>query len=200
MAHSTCNSASEYLRVLSEQIARIDANAVDAYADLVYGAWEAERSVFVFGNGGSASTASHHVTDYVKTASVDGLRRLHAYSLVDNIGLLTAIGNDLSYDDVFRHGLESHARPGDVAVAISCSGNSPNVVQACAWARENDLTVVALTGFDGGQVASFADVHINVPCDNYGVVEDLHLTIGHIVTQSLHAKLSALPAATRGMA
>jgi D-sedoheptulose 7-phosphate isomerase len=200
MSHTTCNSASEYVLALSQQLARLDTQAIDAYAEIVYEAWADDRQVIVFGNGGSAYAASHHVTDYVKTASIDGQRRLRAISLVDNVGLLTAIGNDLSYDDVFRHGLESYGRSGDVAVAISCSGNSPNVVNACTWARENGHTVVAITGFDGGRLAPLAHVHVNVPSDNYGIIEDVQLSIGHMVAQSLQARVLARPSGTRGSA
>jgi D-sedoheptulose 7-phosphate isomerase len=153
------------------------------------------RRVFVFGNGGSALTASHHVADYVKTASVQGQPRLQAFWLNDNGGLLTAVGNDLSYDDIFRWPLEAYARPGDIAVAISASGNSLNVVRACRWARSRNLLVVCLTGFSGGKLAELADIHIHFPCDNFGVIEDLHMAVGHIAAQSLRCRiLASLPA------
>ncbi|MHC4472357.1 MAG: D-sedoheptulose-7-phosphate isomerase [Planctomycetota bacterium] len=189
MAGSITQSAGEYLEVLSEMLSRVDRDAIDAYADLLFSAWKEDRSVFVFGNGGSAFCASHHVSDYVKTAEVEGQHRLRAFSLADNTGMLTAIGNDLSYDDVFVHQLESYAKPGDVAVAISCSGNSPNVVKACEWAREHGLPVVALTGFSGGKVGPLADIHINFPSDNYGIVEDMQQSVGHNVTQRLQSRV-----------
>ena len=103
--------------------------------------------------------------------------------------MLMAIGNDLGYEDVFVHQLQSYARAGDVAVAISCSGNSPNVVKACEWARDNGLSVVALTGFGGGRLRQLADIHIHFPSDNYGIVEDMQQSVGHNVTQSLKSRL-----------
>ncbi|HEV8379548.1 MAG TPA: SIS domain-containing protein, partial [Tepidisphaeraceae bacterium] len=105
------------------------------------------------------------------------------------MGLTTAIGNDISYEDIFRFPLSSYARSGDVAIGISCSGNSPNLLRACEWARENGLTVIALTGFSGGRVKNLAHLHINVPSENYGVIEDLHLSIAHIVAQGLKSRI-----------
>ena len=194
MAGSTASAAQQYFSAMSAVIARIDPKSVDAYAAILADAWRGKRRVFVFGNGGSAYNASHHVTDYVKTASVPGRRRLHALSMTDNVGLTTAVGNDLAYDQTFSFPLESYAQPGDVAVAISCSGNSPNLLRACEWARDHGLTVVALTGFGGGKVKDLAHLHINIPSDNYGIIEDLHMSIGHIASQMLHATIAKEPA------
>ena len=189
MAGTTLSSAAEYFQLMTEQFAKLDHAAIDRYVELVYEAWRDGRRVFLFGNGGSAYTASHHVTDYVKTASDDGRPRLAAMSLVDNTGLVTALGNDVSYDDIFRYQLEAYARPGDLAVAISCSGNSPNVVKACEWAREHELTVVCISGCDGGKMCRFAHLHINIPSDNFGVVEDIQMAIGHIAAQGLYNRV-----------
>lgn len=189
MAGSVCTSTREYCQAMNELLQRLDHAAVDAYAVLLFETWKRRGRVLVFGNGGSALTASHHVCDYVKTASVPGKPRLQALSLVDNTGLTTAIGNDLSYDETFIYPLESFAVPGDLAVAISCSGNSPNVVRACEWAKANGLRVVALTGFSGGRIGALAELHINVPSDNYGLIEDLHMSIGHIAAQMLQQRI-----------
>ncbi len=184
------NSAGTYLDALTAATNRLDRAAINRFAELLFAAWEADRQVLVFGNGGSALTASHHVCDFVKTAAVDGQRRLRAISLVDNTGLLTAIANDIAYEDTFTYALKSYAKSGDLAVAISCSGTSPNVVRACQWAKDNKLAVVALTGFDGGTIKPLADVHINVPSENYGVIEDLHMSIGHAAAQGLKDRVS----------
>lgn len=192
MAGTICSTAGEYIAALKAALDTVDAQVVDRYAALLVEARRGGRRVWVFGNGGSASTASHHVCDYVKTASgeSDG-PRLRAFSLVDNTELLTALGNDVSYDDTLSYPLASYAEAGDVAVAISCSGNSPNVVNACSWAKANGLSLVAITGFKGGKIGAMADIHINVPSDNYGVIEDVHLTVGHIATQRLCAETAA---------
>jgi len=189
MAGSITSSATQYLDTLRAMLETVDREAIDAYADLLFEAWKADRQVFVFGNGGSAFCASHHVSDYVKTAQVEGQHRLRAFGLADNTGMLTAIGNDLGYDDIFVHQLETYAKPGDMAVAISCSGNSPNVVKACEWAREHEMPVVALTGFKGGKLGLLADIHINFDSDNYGIVEDMQQSVGHNVTQRLQSRV-----------
>lgn len=191
MAGKIAHSARAYFDEMSRATAAVDSKAVDAYAAILIEAWRAGKRVFVFGNGGSAYNASHHVTDYVKTASVEGKRRLQAISATDNVGLLTAVGNDLAYDQTFSYVLESYASAGDVAVGISCSGNSSNLLRACEWAKKNGLKVVALTGFAGGKVKDLADLHINVPSENYGVIEDVHMSIGHIAAQMLHAAVSS---------
>ncbi len=190
MAGTITGSPDDYFAHLARAAAAIDHGAVQAYVDTLHDACTRGARVFVFGNGGSAYNASHHVTDYVKTASAPDRPRLRAFSLADNFGMTTAIGNDLSYEETFSFPLESYAAKGDVAVAISCSGNSPNLLRACRWARDNGLTVVAMTGFKGGKVREFAHIHINVPSDNYGVIEDLHLSIGHIATQMLHGRIA----------
>lgn len=191
MAGTICSSARDYLEHVRSLLPKMDCESIDSFADMVFHAWQDDRQVFVFGNGGSAATASHYVTDFVKTCAVEGVRRLRAYSLVDNVPLATALGNDVSYEETFRYPLASYAKAGDLAIAISGSGTSPNVVAACEWAKENGVTLVSLTGFSGGTIGKMADLHVNVPSDNYGAIEDLHLSIGHMVIQSLHGKLEA---------
>ncbi len=194
MAGAICGTAKTYFSHLGDLLKRIDPEPIEAFADLAYRAWADRRQVFIFGNGGSAATASHFVCDLVKTAAVDGRPRLAAIALNDNAGTLTALGNDITYDETFRYPLETYARPGDIAVAISCSGNSPNVLCACKWAKENRLTVVGLTGFEGGKLKGLVDLHINVPSDNFGLVEDIHLSVGHVAAQILKSRILALAA------
>lgn len=189
MAGTISRTSAEYFGTLAAVASRMDHAAVERYADLLYDAWSRRARVLVFGNGGSAYNSSHHVTDYVKTASVAGRQRLLAMSLTDNVGLTTAVGNDLAYDQTFVYPLESYAQAGDVAVGISCSGNSPNLIRAFEWARANSLTVVALTGFAGGKAKDLAHIHINVPSDNYGVIEDLHMSVGHVAAQMLNDRV-----------
>jgi D-sedoheptulose 7-phosphate isomerase len=189
MAGTICGSAKAYFGEMAGLLGRVDAGAVDRLGDILYQAWKDKRRVYAFGNGGSAATASHVVCDFLKTAAVEGKRRLAAISLGDNIGTLTALGNDIHYDQVFRYPLETFGEAGDVALAISCSGNSPNVLRACEWAREKGMKVVALTGCKGGKLGALADLHINIPSENYGIIEDLHLSIGHIAAQRLKCRV-----------
>lgn len=190
MAGTICHNAQQYLTDLGELLGRVDPGPIDALADALFDAWEADRLVLVFGNGGSAYTASHYVTDLVKTAEVEGQRRLRAISLCDNYGLTTALGNDICYDDTFVYPLQSYARAGDLAIAISGSGNSPNVVKACEWAIANDVKLACLTGFSGGKIADMADIHVHIPSDNYGLVEDLHLSVNHMIAQAHKARVA----------
>lgn len=185
MPGTICPTASEYIRTLKETLDRVDATSVDLLAERLYQAWRDDQQVFVFGNGGSAYTASHFITDMVKTASVPGQRRLRAISFVDNYGLTTALGNDIHYDQSFLFPLETYARPGDLAIAISGSGNSPNVVLACEYAKTVGATLACLTGFSGGKIAPMADIHVHVASDNYGVIEDIHMSIGHMICHAL---------------
>jgi D-sedoheptulose 7-phosphate isomerase len=189
MFGTVCTSAKKYLSDLVELQRKIDPESIEALADLLFDIWRSGHRVFVFGNGGSAATSSHLVCDLVKSASVPRRRRLNAVSLVDNVPMLTALGRDLSYGDTFLFPLESYAHPGDLIIAISCSGDSENVLKACEWARDNNIHIAALTGFSGGQLSALADLHINIPSENYGLVEDVHASVGHMLSQGLYLRV-----------
>lgn len=184
---------SHYLNALRDELERLDPFAIQRYVDLLLGAWKADRHVFVFGNGGSAATANHHVTDLVKTAGVPGRRRVRAVHIGGDLAMTTAVANDIDYADTIAFPLSVYARPGDLAVAISCSGRSPNVVRAVEWAKLNGLTVAALTGNPAEGVGVLADLHICVPADDYGVIEDVHSAVTHAVAHAVRARLTAEP-------
>jgi len=135
----------------------------------------------VLGNGGSAATASHIATDWCKTAQRNGKRLLRCMSLTDNVAFMSAIANDLGYDEVFSRQLESYLRRGDVVVLISGSGNSPNVVNAARFAKKKGAVTIAMTGFSGGKLRRLADVCLHIDSDQYGVIEDLHMAAGSIL-------------------
>jgi D-sedoheptulose 7-phosphate isomerase len=191
MAGTIHTTARSYLNRMAELLRQVDAEAVEQFAEMLFDAWKDDRQAFYFGNGGSASTASHHVLDIVRTAAVPGQRMLRAFCMNDNIGMVTATANDVDYREAFAMPLAAYSRSGDVAVAISASGNSPNILAACRLAKERGLKIVALTGFSGGKVVGLADLHIHVPSDNYGLVEDLHLSVGHMAAQMLKARVEA---------
>ncbi|MCC6578873.1 MAG: SIS domain-containing protein [Phycisphaeraceae bacterium] len=192
---STCPTARQYMDEMRRLLAQVNDIHADKATEILHTAWRGDRRVFIFGNGGSAHTASHWALDLMKTAEVPGQPRLRAMSLTDHMGVMTAVGNDLSYDDVFRYPLSVFSEPGDVAVAISCSGNSPNAVKACEWAGQQGMTVITLTGFTGGALKKLGDVNFHVPNDNYGLIEDIHMSVGHIVAQGLrHRILAEIPA------
>ncbi|RKZ37822.1 MAG: phosphoheptose isomerase [Gammaproteobacteria bacterium] len=190
MNRSMCQSAKDYFDTMNQVLSRIDYDIIDKLVNLLIEAQHNNRQIFVFGNGGSACTSAHFGLEFVMTGQAGGPKALQVHSLADNIGLLTALSNDIAFDDVFSYQLASLANAGDVAIAITGSGNSPNILKACQWSKDNGLTVVALTGFDGGKVKDLADIQIHIPSNNYGIIEDLHMSIGHIIGQRLHLLLS----------
>jgi D-sedoheptulose 7-phosphate isomerase len=162
----------------------VDALPMDRLAELgeiLYRTYRNGQQVFTLGNGGSASTASHMAADLGKNTSGANMRRFRVLSLNDNQALLTALANDLGYENVFSEQLKNLIRAGDLLVAISASGNSPNVLNAIRYAQEQCAEVVGILGFEGGKAAALVDLSIIVPCDHYGVVEDVHLIINHIL-------------------
>lgn len=140
-----------------------------------------DRQIFVFGNGGSGSNASHFVTDLGKSASDKTFRRFRCLSLNDNVAWMTAIGNDYRYEDIFKRQLENYARPGDVVMVLSVSGNSPNLVTAIEWCKNNLVYTIALVGGKGGRLAALADQVLLINEEHYGRAEDAQMTICHMI-------------------
>jgi D-sedoheptulose 7-phosphate isomerase len=174
-----------YLDYLTEVLAALDAGEIAAFADALMDARERGARIFFIGNGGSAATASHFVNDLTKTPTPD--RPFRALSLTENVALLTALANDYGYEHVFRHQLETLMGAGDVVVAISASGNSPNIVSAIDYANAHGATTIGLTGFDGGRLRQIADVCVHAPTNHgeYGPAEDVHMILDHLVTSYL---------------
>jgi D-sedoheptulose 7-phosphate isomerase/D-glycero-D-manno-heptose 1,7-bisphosphate phosphatase len=188
--------ASSYCDAYFEESARAAASIawleVDRAAQILNRAYTAGATVFSCGNGGSAAIANHLQCDHVKGVRTTTDLAPRVVSLSSNVELITAIANDIGYDDVFAYQLESQSRPGDVLIAISSSGRSPNIVSALMWAREHQMQTIALTGFTGGDARVVADVAIHVDCSNYGVVEDLHQAAMHAMAQ--YIRQSRMPA------
>lgn len=170
-----------YLAQLEEVIRALPQEAIAEFIEWMAQARAEDRSVFVMGNGGSAATASHFATDVGKSASLGRPKRFRILSLADNVPWITALGNDLSYADVFVEQLCNYAQPDDLVVAISVSGNSPNVVKAVEWAKAHACRTVGLTGAPGGRLKDLVDLPIVVDTDHFGRAEDAHLVITHIV-------------------
>jgi D-sedoheptulose 7-phosphate isomerase len=175
-----------YLEEVSGHLRGIPATAVVRAAERLRSAYEEGAQVLVAGNGGSASTASHLACDLGKTVlgaePSSRTSRFRVVSLADNVALLTAWANDIGYDSVFAEQVKTLGRSGDVLIAVSASGNSPNVLSALAAARERNVATIGLLGFDGGAAKALSDEAIIVPCDNYGHVESAHLVICHLLT------------------
>jgi D-sedoheptulose 7-phosphate isomerase len=204
MTHGPVDKAAfarEYLAGLRAVMDRVDLGQVAALLTELERAYDEDRQVFLVGNGGSAATASHMACDLAKTIlgprpDRTRRRRFRVMSLTDNVPLITAIANDLGYEHVFTEQLVVFARPGDLLVAVTGSGNSPNVVSAVRRARELGLRTAGLLGFDGGQVLSLLDTPVLVPDFHYGFVEDLHMVLDHLVTAYFSRRFQASEAAT----
>jgi D-sedoheptulose 7-phosphate isomerase len=171
-------------RYLQQQKAALDSiphEQVLKIVDRFRAALAEDRQIFVFGNGGSAANASHFITDLGKGASDKIGKRFRCLSINDNVSWLTALGNDYAYEDVFVRQLENYARAGDLVMAMSVSGNSPNVVKAVDWAKRHGAFTVALVGGQRGRLAEIADLPVVIDSRHYGRVEDAHMAICHMV-------------------
>jgi D-sedoheptulose 7-phosphate isomerase len=171
----------DYIKAQKAALDSIPPGAVEELIEMLRGALVEDRQVFVFGNGGSAVNASHFATDLGKGASDKLNRRFRILSLNDNVGWMTALANDYAYEDVFVGQLQNYARPGDVALALSVSGNSPNCVKALEWSRTNRLRTIALVGAKRGRMAEIAEQVIVINDTHYGRVEDAQMGVCHLL-------------------
>lgn len=179
-----------YLQVVQQVLARMDARIIMWNIALLFDAWKEGRRVFLCGNGGSASTASHMANDLSKATIVPGKRRMKVIALTDNVSLITAWANDSSYEDVFSEQLENLMESGDVLLAISASGNSPNVLRAVARAGRMGGITIGWTGQDGGRLKDMVDLAVSVPTDDVGMIESCHLVLDHLVTMELRRQIA----------
>lgn len=178
-------SVPSYFEQLTLIIGKLDVASVDGAISLVHNAWMNKRKILVCGNGGSALTASHYINDWNKMAYLSSGRPFRGTSLSDNMGLVTAYSNDISYEDVYREQLKNLMDEGDLVVAISGSGNSENVVRAVNYANENGGVTLAICGYDGGKIKKLAQHALWVPSFDMQICEDLHFVFGHMVMKSL---------------
>ena len=183
----------EYLSYLSETLNRVDENEINRLAAIFESSRLNGNTIFIAGNGGSASTASTMANDIgfdiiKKTATNKPFR---VFSLVDNNSIITAIANDVGYENIFVNQLKIHYRPGDCLIAISASGNSPNVLKAAEWVKSKNGSIIGFLGFTGGKLIEFCDIKIHVKTEpgEYGPVEDAHLIMNHILAHWFQNKL-----------
>lgn len=177
----------DYLEQLKALVEAVQPEQIAAVAEKLNSVCLAGGTVFVCGNGGSASTASHMACDLSKNVTTSSSGRLRVVSLTDNLAHFSAIANDLSYDQVFVEQLRNLMSPKDALVAISASGNSPNVVNAAQFAITLGAPVIAMTGFGGGSLREIGSISLHVDCPDYGPVEDLHLVFNHLLVVALRA-------------
>jgi len=185
----------QFLDHVARELARVDPAEVRALADAVYSCYERDATVFICGNGGSGSNASHFCEDLGKGTlrredfENDRKKRLRVLSLTDNTPYILAWGNDEGFERVFVEQLKNLARPGDLLVAISGSGNSPNVLRAVDWANRHGVTTFGCTGFKGGKLRALAQQRLHVALEDMGIVESIHLTAFHWVIDDLYRRI-----------
>ena len=185
-----------YLESLSRSLRSVSVADLTDVAAILETAYRSHRTMYSCGNGGSAATASHFAVDVSKNTRVPGVAPVRAVSLVDHVPALTAWANDVGYDEVFSGQLAGLSAPGDVIVAISTSGNSPNVLRALAYGREHGMRTVGLLGPTGGRARHLCDAWVAAPADSIEEQEDIHMTMVHLLTRHLRDVLRG-PAAAR---
>jgi len=188
-AAATSVAANDYLLAVQGVLARLDHAIVDRMVEVIWRGYEKGRTLFLFGNGGSAALASHFACDIGKGTIAGKRKRLKAVALTDNVALITAWANDKAYDAIFAEQLESLAAKGDIVLAISGSGNSPNVIRGLETARRIGAETLVLTGFEGGRAQPLADLCLVVPSDSMQLIEDAHLCATHAIFLAIRQRM-----------
>lgn len=172
-----------YLRYLTELMLNLDTGVIADIIDAIETAGANGRSIYFIGNGGSAATASHYANDINIGARAAGFTPLKAFSLTDNVSVMTALANDEGYNRVFAMQLEGLIETGDVLIALSVSGNSQNIIEAVEFAKLSGALTIGISGFDGGRLDELADIGLHIPTNygEYGPVEDIFTIIGHLI-------------------
>jgi D-sedoheptulose 7-phosphate isomerase len=157
-------------------------NVIEKIADIIYQAYKKDKQVYILGNGGSATTAAHFTRDLKVGAAIKGKPKIRVEGLADNIAVVTSIANDVDYNSIFEHQLVDRLEEGDVVIAISCSGNSPNVIKAVEYASARGAATIGLTGFGGGKLAKIAGTSMIFISKDYGQLEDIHMSLAHVIS------------------
>lgn len=182
----------DYARTMAAALSSVRSSEIERAVAVLKRAIAGGNLIFSCGNGGSAAIANHLTCDCSKGIATNTTLKPRVVSLSATVELITAIANDFEYAEVFAYQLRNAARPGDVLITISSSGNSENIVRALSWARDNGLATIALSGFSGGRSIQTADINLHVAAENYGVVEDAHQSLMHIMAQ--YVRMSEIPA------
>lgn len=183
------SSIENYIDTLSKTLERMDKNPIDAAIESLIKAYESESTVYIFGNGGSGSTASHIVCDFNKGISMHFDKKFNFVCLNDNVAIMLAIANDCGYENVFQMQLEGRLKKDDIVIAISGSGNSKNVLKAVDYANSLGNIVISLTGYSGGELIHSSDIAIRAPVDDMQKTEDIHMMILHMMAQIVSNRL-----------
>lgn len=180
----------DYLKGLHACLDEISRQDIEGIADIIFTAYKKGKQVFIMGNGGSATTACHFARDLQMGTAVEGKPRIKAFSLTDNVAIITALANDIDYSSIFKEQLVGQVGDGDVVIGISASGNSLNVVKAIEFARSQGAITVGFIGFGGGKLKELVHKAVILSSRDYGQVEDVHLSLDHIVSYLVRERIA----------
>lgn len=178
-----------YLNEVKKAVESLDKRQIGRVISSILDAYKKNKQIFIIGNGGSATTATHFANDLCKFCNVESKKRFRAISLTDNISTITAWANDTSYDQVFSQQLLNFINKGDLLIALSASGNSPNIIEAVKTAKGFKAKTIGFVGFDGGKLMKIADEYIHVDYHDFGIVESIHLVLEHLIVDSIKKSL-----------
>jgi D-sedoheptulose 7-phosphate isomerase len=178
-----------YLNLVKDTIDKLDRIEIEKTVDAFMRVYDAGKTIYIFGNGGSAASATHATGDFVKGASYGLEKRFKVMSLVDNLPALMAIANDISYDDIFVEQLKNFIQPGDLVIGISGSGNSMNVVKAMEYAKQKGVQTVAFCGYKGGKIKELADISVHSVAMDMEVAEDIHMMVFNVIKKEVMRRL-----------
>jgi D-sedoheptulose 7-phosphate isomerase len=190
-ASPAVHNPKEYFAAYEQVLANLPYREIDKAIAEIMAAYERGSNIFTFGNGGSAALASHLACDLGKGTIIgqNGHKRFRVFALTDNVSLITAWANDACYEQIFAQQLQNLIVPGDLAFAISGSGNSPNVLRGLELARESGVRTLGLTGFEGGAMKALCDVCVILPSDNMQIIEDFHLSVMHAISSAIRQRV-----------
>ncbi|MBR4909813.1 MAG: SIS domain-containing protein [Clostridia bacterium] len=186
------NEIKDYIENEIETLKKLDVEAINEALNLLLKTQENGNTVYVFGNGGSSSTASHFQNDFNKGVSEHIDKKFNLLCLNDNVSTVMAVANDIGFEEVFRFQLVGHIKPGDVCIAISGSGNSKNVINAVEYAKAQGNKIIGLTGFGGGKLKELSDISLHVPINSMQITEDIHMVFDHLMMSVFYKTLCGI--------
>ena len=184
------NHKSKYQADIFRGLYLLNEEKIKILCELFINSEKSNKNIFICGNGGSYSNSNHIICDIVKLLYRDTKKKIRLYPISINPELITAIGNDINFNKIFSNNLEIYGRKGDAIIILSCSGNSKNIIELAKIAKKNKINIYSITGFNGGKLKKISDFNINIESDNYGIIEDIHSSIFHIISQSLRMMYS----------
>lgn len=185
-------SIKSYIGHEIDTLKALDINAINDAINMIMEAYEAQKTIYVFGNGGSSATASHYQNDFNKGVSEHIEKKFNFQCLNDNMATVMAVANDIGFEEVFRFQLQGHIKPDDLVIAISGSGNSKNVINAVEYAKAQGNKIIGLTGYNGGKLKQLSDVSLHVPINSMQITEDIHMMFDHLIMSIFYKMLCGI--------